>query len=119
MAGFFLPLLGTDSKILSLCKINGPHNSIECWEFSAMMQAQYLTPGNFISYIIFPIENVLINISQEEFQNKSGLKMIGNCVRYLEILFVCWNFLFLALECEWYITLYIKDQGEQVVAKGC
>ena len=69
MAGFFLPLLGTDSKILSLCKINGPHNSIECWEFSAMMQAQYLTPGNFISYIIFPIENVLINISQEEFQN--------------------------------------------------
>lgn len=62
-------MLGTDSKILSLCKTNGPHNSIECWEFSAMMQAQYLPPGNFISYIIFPIENVLINISQEEFQN--------------------------------------------------
>ena len=30
MAGFFLPLLGIDSKILSLCKINGPHNLIEC-----------------------------------------------------------------------------------------
>ena len=31
MAGvFFLPLLGTDSKILGLCKINGPHNLIEC-----------------------------------------------------------------------------------------
>lgn len=31
MAGFFLPLLGTNSKIfLSLCKINGPQNLIKC-----------------------------------------------------------------------------------------
>ena len=30
MAGFFLPLLGTDSKIFSLFKINGPQNLIEC-----------------------------------------------------------------------------------------